>query len=120
MVDINTAVRFVDEVTDGNPKTTNYCPGHIDGRKLIQIGIQKERRILKKLFKKVKHIIYLQEGTRLIWYKNNECYPAVVKMGFSMSELTMHPKAVPMETYAMYFLDNKDPAWLKRNDFVLT
>lgn len=130
MVDINTAVRFVDDVLDGNPKTNDFCPGKIDGKKLVKIAVQHERRLL--VFKRIKHIIYVQEGTREIWYKNNECYPSAVKMGFSISQMGNDKRAVPMEVYAELLIDGRsrpdtlvisvgDSArnWLARNDFEL-
>ena len=119
-MDMNTVVRFVDDVVDGNPKTKDTCPGTLDGKKLIQVGIQLERRIGKLFFKSVKYRIYVLEGTRTIWYKVNKCYPSVVAMGFKRETLKMHKSAVPMEQYAAYFLDNSDPQWLKDNDFMLT
>lgn len=142
MVDINTAVRFVDDWADKDPKTRDSSPGKVDGKQLRQIGVQKERRLLRRLFKSVKHVIFLAEGTHDIWYKNNYDYPAVVKMGFSLSRLTMHPNAVPMEFYYEVFmnpgkllpvdllrgqsietlkgLQMRGYEWLELNDFKLT
>lgn len=116
-MDMNSVVRFVDDYNDKNPKTNDSCPGKVFGHKLIRIGIQKERRLL--VFKRVKHVIFVEEGTRNIWYKNNFCYPVAVSMGFKASQLKMHPMAVPMEQYARYFLDQADNDWLDRNDYEL-
>lgn len=99
MIDINTAVRIVDNWRD-------RCPGQVDGKDLIQIGVQKERRFLKRLFgKKVKHIIYVIKDTKMIWYKNKTCDVGVVKMGFSLKRLGDHPNAVPMEFYYDAFVN---------------
>lgn len=120
MVDINTAVRFVDDFIDKDPKTRNSSPGKVNGNQLIQIGIQKERRLLKILTgHKIKHYIFQEEGTRNIWYKQGFNNAGVVKMGFSLKELAMDKRSVPMETYARYFLDNIDPDWMERNNFEL-
>jgi len=117
-MDMNSVVRFVDDYSDKNPKTNNSSPGKIDGKRLIKIGLQKERRLL--VFKRTKHIIFVLEGTREIWYKNNFDYPVAVAMGFKVSQLKWHPKAVPMEQYARYFLDKSDMEWLERNDYELS
>lgn len=117
-MDINSVVRFVDDYRDKDPKTVDSCPGKVYGNQLVRIGVQIERRIFG-LRKSVKHIIFVEEGTRNIWYKNTFCYPSVVAMGFSASKLIFHPKAVSMQEYAKYFLDQVDTDWLKRNDFVL-
>lgn len=115
--DINTAVRFVDDYVDHDPKTRNSCPGKVNGHNLILIGKQIERRFFNR--GKTKHLIYLEEGTRNIWYKQSNCNAGVVKMGFSLSELDKDSNSVPMEEYAKYFIDKSDPEWLKQNDFVL-
>lgn len=115
--DINEAVRFVDDFMDKDPKTRDSCPGKINKHKLIVIGYQKERRLL--IFKRIKHIIYREATTRNIWYKNSECNPGVVMMGFSLSRLALHPNAVTMEKYAEYFLDISNADWLERNNYVL-
>jgi len=117
MPNIKEAVRFVDDFQDLDPKTKDSCPGKVNGNKLVLIGKQLERR--EKGKGKVKHLIYVEEDTRNIWYKNSKCNAGVVMMGFSLTSLGMHPKSVPMEKYAEYFLDNKDPKWLERNDFKL-
>lgn len=116
----HTAVRFVDAFMDNDPKTRDTCPGTVNGHKLIKIALQKERRIFKKIIRPIKHIIYREEGTRSIWYKQSECNAGVVMMGFSMKEMDWDRKAVPMETYAKYFIDIIDADWLARNDYVLT
>ena len=119
-IDISIAVRFVDDYMDKDPKTRDSCPGKVNKHKLVLIGQQRERRIIKLLLnKKIKHYIFREEGTRNIWYKNSVCNPGVVMMGFSLSLLKMHPNAVPMEKYAKYFIDNIDAEWLAQNDFVL-
>lgn len=110
-------VRFVDAWTDNDPKTRDSSPGTLDGKKLVAIGVQKERRLL--VFKRVKHVIFRLKGTREIWYKNNFDYPVAVAMGFSLSRLDLHPKAIPMEQYAKLFIDKTDLEWLARNDFEL-
>jgi hypothetical protein len=117
-MDMNSVVRFVDDYSDKNPKTNDSSPGKIDGKKLIKIGLQKERRLL--IFKRTKHIIFVLEGTRNIWYKNNFDYPVAVAMGFKASQLKWHPKAVTMERYAQLFIDDADPEWLKINDYELS
>ena len=129
MPDINIAVRFVDDWKDHDPKTRNSSPGTVNGNKLYQIGIQKERRLLKILTgHSIKNYIFVEQGTRNIWYKQSFNNAGVVMMGFSLSLLGPHPKSVPMETYAKAFLDGgyipelkaDADAWLKRNDYVLT
>jgi len=96
-LDINVAVRMVDDWKE-------RCPGTVEGKALKTIAIQKERRKIKRLFgKKIKHIIYLLEGTEELWYKNNNCSVGVVKMGFSLKRLAQHPHAVPMEFYYAVF-----------------
>lgn len=120
-------VRFVDAIADKDPKTKDMCPGTINGHELIPIANQFNRRL--RFFRKLKHIIYNEKGTRNIWYKNKKCHPGVVAMGFSLKRLRHHPNAVSMEVYAMAFLD--DPTkhiielnatafdWLERNDYEL-
>ena len=105
--------RFVDD-------WRNSCPGTVDQHKLTKIAVQKERRILKKLFKPIKHIIYLEESTKMLWYKSNECHPAVVRMGITKNN-TLHDKAVSMEEYYHIFVvaNIAYSEWLKRNDFEL-
>lgn len=120
-------VRFVDAIADKDPKTKDMCPGTINGHKLIPIANQYNRRF--RFFRRLKHIIYNEEGTRNIWYKNNKCYPGVVSMGFSLKRLRHHPNAVSMELYATVFLDNPQQhiielnttafVWLERNDYEL-
>lgn len=111
---MKTLVRFTDNWRD-------TCPGTVDGDKLIKIAVQKERRILKRLFKPIKNIIYLQEGTKMLWYKPSECFPAVIKMGISRKNLNEDSKSVPMEIYynrlVVATLANEE--WIKRNDFEL-
>ncbi len=112
---------------DDNYKTRDSCPGKVFTHSLIQIGIQRERRIFGK--GKVKHLIFVEDGTRNIWYKNSFCSAGVVAMGFSITKLEMHPKALPMEVYAEIFLDGEDKLvipvgtsskdWMKRNNFEL-
>lgn len=109
-MDMASAVRFVDDFRDSSP-------GTIDGHKLIHIGNQIQRRIFRK--GKVKHLIFVEEGTRNIWYKDAMHSVGASKMGFSKTRLRMHPKAVSMEQYAEYFLDGKDDGWLLRNDYRL-
>lgn len=116
-MNMNSVVRFVDDWRDKDPKTRDSSPGKLDGKQLIKIGVQKERRLL--VLKRVKHVIFVLQGTREIWYKNTFDYPVVVAMGFKASELKFHPKAIPMEEYANLFLDNSNPNWLKRNDYEL-
>ena len=127
--DIRSVVRFVDDFEDTDPRTRNSCPGTVNGHKLIHIANQMQRRF-GFLPKSVKHLIYQEEGTRNIWYKNSKCNAGVVAMGFSLSYLGKHPNSVPMEKYAFYFLgaerlrDKKNEAeirkeWLARNNFVL-
>ena len=120
MPDINLAVRFVDDYRDKDPTTRDSSPGKVDGHRLILIGTQKERRLLKKFVWPTKNFIFVEEGTRNIWYKPSFNNAGVVAMGFSLKLLDNHPKAVPMEQYASYFLDKSDPVWLARNDFVLS
>lgn len=120
-------VKLVDAWTDSDPRTRDSCPGKINGHELTSIAIQYNRRF--RFFKRQKHIIYFEKGTRNIWYKNSKCNAGIVAMGFSLKRLKNHPKAVSMETYASIFLGkpdefnaelltyNKD--WLAKNDYVL-
>lgn len=78
-------------------------------------------------------MIFLESGTHNIWYKNSMCNAGVVAMGFSLSRLTAHPNAIPMETYFDIFVKANDDLedhplitipkignieeWMKRNDF---
>lgn len=92
-IDMSSVVRLVDNWRE-------RCPGTVDKKNLIQLGIQKERRLLKRMFgKKIKNIIYQREGTQEIWYKRKECAVGVVAMGFSTKLLESHPNAVPMAFY---------------------
>lgn len=126
-LDIHEAVRLVDDFEDPDPRTKNSCPGTVRGHKLIHIANQMQRR-WGFLPKTVKHMIFLEEGTRNIWYKNSKCNAGIVAMGFSLSKLKKHPKAVSMEHYALLFLGTQSgdansqaygKEWLARNDFVL-
>ncbi len=119
MPDINTAVRFVDDWIDKDPKTRDSSPGKVNGNRLIQIAIQKERRFFKRLTHPIKHYIFQEEGTKSIWYKQSFNNAGVVKMGFSLSELGMDRRSVPMETYYARFIETPDKEWLARNDFEL-
>ena len=115
MVDPNLLTGFVDNIND-------RCPGAFKGKRLIQIGIQKQRRLFGIIPRgKPKNIIYKLEGTRDIVYKEkNECHPGVIMMGLKGDTWIMHPKSVSMEAYAKYFLDLVDRDWLARNDYELT
>ena len=117
MLDIREVVRLVDDFQDDNFSTRDSCPGKVNGNELIPIGRQIERRLFRK--SRIKHLIYVEQNTRNIWYKDSHCNAGVIAMGFSIKNLEMHPKSVPMEQYAKYFIDESDPEWLKRNDFEL-
>lgn len=114
---MSSVVRFVDAWTDNDPKTRDSCPGTINGNELIHIGNQFSKRF--RFFKKRKHIIYNEKGTRNIWYKNSKCNAGIVSMGFSLKRLANHPKAKSMEAYAIKFLDGNSDKWLKRNNYEL-
>jgi len=124
---MTTVVRIVDDWIDKDPATRDSCPGTVYGHKLIPIGRQIQRRLFRR--NTIKHLIFQEENTRNIWYKDSFCNAGVVAMGFSLSRLDMHPKAVPMEVYAEIFLDGVNrlvipvgtsaKEWLKRNDFEL-
>lgn len=126
-MDMSTVVRLVDDFTDDNYSTRDSCPGKVFGHELIPIGRQIERRRFRK--NRIKHLIFVAKDTRNIWYKNSFCDAGVVAMGFSLSLLDKHPKAVPMEVYAELFLDGLDKLvipvgmsareWMKQNDFEL-
>ena len=125
-MDMREAVRLVDDFEDNDFHTKDSCPGTVNQHKLIHIANQMQRRIFRR--KSVKHLIYQEDETRKIWYKNSKCNAGIVKMGFSLSKLKMHPKAVSMEHYALLFLGPKDrdenstqfgAEWLSQNDYVL-
>lgn len=118
-MDTKQVVRFVDAFEDSDPRTRDVCPGTVYGHKLIHVANQTQRRLRFFGRKKVKNVIYLEEGTANIWYKRSKCNVGVVAMGFSLSRLKMHPSAVSMEQYAKYFIDEIDPDWLERNDYVI-
>ncbi len=117
-MDMTTVVRFVDDFEDDDPRTRNSCPGTVNGKKLIHIANQTQRRF-GFLPKRVKNVIYLEQGTGNIWYKRSKCNVGIVAMGFSLSRLANHPNAVPMEQYTKYFVDMVDLDWLERNDYVI-
>ena len=119
MADLHNVVRLVDDFQDTDPRTRNSSPGSVNGNQLVMIGVQKERRLLKKAFWPIKNYIFVEYGTRNIWYKQSFNNAGVVKMGFSLSEMKMDKRSVPMEVYAQYFLDGTNPQWLERNDFEL-
>lgn len=110
---------------DNWKEITDIHAGKIDGKPLLEIAHQKERRLWKKLIgRKIKNYIYHISGTRLIVYKEYKKSAAVMRMGLSghflkMSGNPLHKYAVSMETYARYFLDGIDPDWLARNDYEL-
>src|SRR3990167_1057167 len=105
-MDMSTVVRLVDDFVDDNYTTRDSCPGTVFGHDLVPIGKQIQRRFLRR--NTIKHLIFVQKNTRNIWYKNSYCDAGVVAMGFSLSRLDKHPKAVPMEVYAELFLDGLD------------
>lgn len=107
--DVNEAVRMVDNWRE-------RCPGTLRQKKLVKVAVQKERRRLRRIFKKIKHIIYVLEGTDEIWYKNSDCAVGVIAMGFSLKRLAQHPNAVPMEFYHAMFMkpDQSLPVQLLR------
>ena len=115
---MTTVVRFVDDFMDDNYHTRDSCPGTVNKHKLIHIANQTQRRF-GFLPRTVKNLIYLEQDTGNIWYKRSKCNVGVVAMGFSISRLDRHPKSVPMEQYTKYFVDESDPEWLARNDYVL-
>lgn len=127
MMDYNSVVRLVDDFTDNDYKTRDSCPGSVFGHKLIPIARQVERRLFGR--GKIKNLIFREQGTRNIWYKKSYCDVGVVAMGFSLSSMEMHQKALSMETYAEIFLSHQDRLiipigtsardWMKRNDFEL-
>lgn len=114
----NAVMWKLDDWTDNNPKTNDYDPGVLDGKKLKLIALQRERRLL--IFKTTKNWIYQVGDSRLIVYKPFSKCAGVVPMGLSLTSGLRHPKSVPMETYAKLFIDKIDPQWLKDNDFVLS
>ena len=109
-MNMDESVRLVDDFKNPNPGTVN-------GNNLILLGHQIQRRIFGR--GKIKHYIFQEGGTRNIWYKDSMHSAGIVAMGFSINRLKRHPKAVAMEEYARYFIDEIDPAWLSRNDFVI-
>lgn len=117
-MDMRVVVRFVDDFEDTDPRTRNSCPGTVNGHKLIHIANQTQRRF-GFLPKRVKNVIYLEQGTGNIWYKRSKCNVGIVAMGFSLSRLANHPNAVSMEEYTKFFVDEISPAWLAMNDYVL-
>lgn len=114
---IQEAIRFVDDYMDKDPKTVDRFPGKVNTHQLQVIGRQTERRLFGR--RKIKHLIFVEDTTRNIWYKTSLDAVGVVMMGFSLKTLEFHKLAVPMEEYARLFLDNSDPAFLKRNDYEL-
>lgn len=103
-------------------------PGKVDGRDLILIAVQKERRLSKFWKKSIKNWIYRIAGTKEIVYKEYPASPGVMRMGLKGSFLRnsgnpWHRKSVPMEEYYDMFVANKNRptyvAWRKRNDFSL-
>ena len=117
-MDMSTVVRLVDAFQDDDYHTRDSCPGTVNQHKLIHIANQMQRRF-GFLPKTVKNIIYLESETSNIWYKRSKCSAGIVAMGFSLSRLARHPSARSMEDYTKYFIDEIDPDWLKRNDYVL-
>lgn len=117
-MDMSTVVRLVDAFQDDDYHTRDSCPGTVNKHKLIHIANQTQRRF-GFLPKTVKNVIYIEEGTSNIWYKRSKCNAGIVAMGFSLSRLGQHPYAVPMEQYMKFFIDESDPDWLARNDYVL-
>lgn len=113
MVDPNSLMALVDDWRTKEGR----CPGSIDGLNLIPIAIQTHRRARNLWRKTPKHIIYVRGNTREVWYKNSECHVMGVKMGLSIKRLAMHPKSVPMEQYAKFFIDKVDMDWIDRNNF---
>lgn len=114
---IETVIRFVDDYMDKDAKTIDRFPGKVFGNKLICIGKQTERRIFGR--RKIKHIIFVAESTRDLWYKTSFDAVGVIAMGFSLKTLMFHKSAMSMEEYARIFLDGADPFFLKRNDYEL-
>jgi hypothetical protein len=114
--DMRSAVRFVDDFMDKDPRTRQTCPGTVNGNKLVLIAKQTSRRF-GFLPSKIKNVIFIEKGTRNIWYKRSICNVGVVKMGFSLSRLDTHPSAIPMEEYARRFIDRFDVDWLVRNNY---
>lgn len=118
-MDMTEVVRLVDAFQDDDYHTRDSCPGTVNKHNLLHVANQMQRR--KWFFgkKKVKNLIYIEQGTSNIWYKRSKCNAGIVAMGFSLSRLEKHPKAVPMSVYAKYFIDQVDRAWLERNDYVI-
>ena len=98
--------------------------GFVQGRRLILIAHQMERRRLLKFLKRIKNYIYLVDGKQEIVYARSENTPAVMKMGISLRRLitegrVRHEKAIPMEQYYSKFVGKPDREWLARNDYRL-
>lgn len=110
MVNPKLLMRWVDDFNDVDP-------GTVDNHPLTLIAHQIIKRFLRK---KVTHNWIYQVGDfREIAYKPYPLCPAVMKMGVSGRTFKQHPNSVSMESYAQYFLDKVDPAWLKRNRYEL-
>jgi len=118
--DIHEAVRLVDAFMDDDYHTRDSCPGTVNNHNLLHIANQMDRRSWwRRARRRVKNLIYIEEGTSNIWYKTSKCNVGVVAMGFSLRRLGMHPNAISMEQYTKYFIDESDLAWLERNDYIL-
>ena len=100
----------------------------IKGKRLIRKAYQLERP--KRYFgtrKRIKNIIYIIEGEKMVVYANKQNAIAVMKMGLSLKRLrkyshslkrAMHPKSVSAEEYYKYFSNpNLYRDWLKRNKY---
>jgi len=110
----------LDDWKDGDPKTNDFNPGKLDGKTLVLIALQKERRLLKRIFHPTKNWIYrIGDRTDLVVYKPFPKAAGVIPMGISMTTMWWHPKSVPMETYCERFITMPDKEWLAMNDFVL-
>ena len=115
--------------TDGYeqlPKAT------IGGKRLHRVAYQMERP--KRYFgvkRRIKNIVYLIDGEKMVVYANREHAVCVMKMGLSLKRLrryshsrqrVFHPKCVTAEEYYERFsrpYQNQNEEWLKRNNYVL-
>jgi hypothetical protein len=121
-IDINASDFLLDGATNFKSlmQDSNFNPGLLHNYPLKPVAVQYKRTFNPATWfgkGRITNWIYRIDTYRYLVYKPFPLDRVATIMGFSRKSMMWHPKAVSMEDYCRYILDNIDPAWLERNNF---